>query len=444
MKAYETKDFVTAQVGFMELAELGDGASQFNLGAMALRGEGMDKDLGKAAGWLRAAEQNGYAPDAGLLSRLEKVLTPAQRNAADSIIARYGREALAATIFPSDTGCTGLEAGRALAAVQPDYPPAARSLGLEGVVVLAFTVGTDGLASDVQVFGSVPEEYFDTEATNAVLRSRFRPTTYKGTPVPFRGQFRYAFSIKGGGGALWDMQAIQRLKAAAEAGHPGAQYIIGAVASLDGSLGIDREDARKMILSAAQGGDARAQYWMAEATSPNICFTNDRAQVWLEHAATGGHAAAQLALARRLLEAGGTKADTAPALLASIGITRDAHVLKHAVALAAGVAGVDYRDPALAMKLAEQLDDTPKSLDPQREEALAAAYAISGNFPRAEKVQSRALEKATTLSWNVSLVEERLTTYRAGRVWKGDLFIVPPATNVPPPKGKLATIERVP
>jgi TonB family protein len=312
----------------------------------------------------------------------------------------------------------------------------ARSLALEGVVLLGFTVGTDGLASDLQVLGAVPEGYFETDAINAALRSRFSPAMYQGKPVPCRSRLKYSFAITGGG-ILWDMPAIQKLRTAADSGHPGAQYIIGALASLDSRLDIDAEAARKMILSAAQGGDPRAQYWMALATQASLCEPVDRSRVWLEHSATGGNAGARLTLARRMIEAGGAEAARAPAMLASLGDTRDTYVLKHAVALAAGVAGLDFRDAALAAKYARQLDKMPKSLDPHREEALAAAFAIHGKFARAEKSQSRALEMATNLSWNTALIEERLTSYRAGQVWKGDLFRVRPAVNVPPPEETL-------
>ena len=437
MKAYEAKDFATAQAGFRELAELGDGASQFNLGAMALRGEGVEKSLGEAAGWLRAAQQNGYSPDPNALAQLEKKLTPEQRSAADAIVARYGRDALLAAALPSPKKeCPQWEPGSPLNPAPAEYPDLAVQSGQDGVVVLAFTVGVDGLARDPQVLAAQPREVFDVSASNAMFRSRYKPSRSAGEPVPSRLTYRYAYSLSGRG-MSWDMPAFQSLKSAADVGHPRAQYLVGAAASLDPALGIAEDKAQQMILSAAQGGDPQAQYWIATEFGRNApCEQTDKSGVWLEHSARGGERAAQVDLARRLIRAGSpADIERGRQLLASITDTRDFYVLKHAVALATGVAGFEFRDPELAASLARQLDATPRSLDPQRDEALAAAFALEGDFAKAGKAQSRALSLAAKLKWNTSLIEERLASYQAKQSWKGDLFNVPPATDLPAPEG---------
>src|SRR5688500_15705085 len=56
---YQAGEFAAARAEFLQLAELGSSASQFNLAAMALRGQATAEDLGAAAGWLRAALENG-------------------------------------------------------------------------------------------------------------------------------------------------------------------------------------------------------------------------------------------------------------------------------------------------------------------------------------------------------------------------------------------------
>jgi len=128
-------------------------------------------------------------------------------------------------------------------------------------------------------------------------------------------------------------------------------------------------------------------------------------------------------------------------LLEGVADTRDGYVLKHAVAIAAGVSGAEFRSPALSRKLAKRLDDTVETLDPQREEALAAASALAGDFGKAEKLQSRALNKATQLHWNAALIEERLATYRSRQAWSGDLFLIPGATLPPSPPQASPTPE---
>src|SRR5215467_9532166 len=59
LRDYNAGHYDQAQAQFLALAELGDCSSQFNLGAMALKGQGGPKDRGAGAGWLEAAASNG-------------------------------------------------------------------------------------------------------------------------------------------------------------------------------------------------------------------------------------------------------------------------------------------------------------------------------------------------------------------------------------------------
>src|SRR5205823_6337275 len=52
---YNAGRYLAAHEQFQRLAELGDCSSQFNLGAMALKGQGGPKDSGSRVGWLRPA-----------------------------------------------------------------------------------------------------------------------------------------------------------------------------------------------------------------------------------------------------------------------------------------------------------------------------------------------------------------------------------------------------
>src|SRR6202521_4179630 len=56
---YNAGHYDVAHAQFLALAELGDCSSQFNLGAMALKGQGGPKDAGSGVGWLQAAAGNG-------------------------------------------------------------------------------------------------------------------------------------------------------------------------------------------------------------------------------------------------------------------------------------------------------------------------------------------------------------------------------------------------
>src|ERR1700733_13405645 len=55
MQDYNAGRYDAAHGEFLALAELGDCSSQFNLGAMALKGQGGPRDSASGAGWPQAA-----------------------------------------------------------------------------------------------------------------------------------------------------------------------------------------------------------------------------------------------------------------------------------------------------------------------------------------------------------------------------------------------------
>ena len=67
--------------------------------------------------------------------------------------------------------------------VPPDYPDAALSGKLSGVVTVEFTVGTNGEPRDVRVTDASPPGVFDKSAITAVKRWRYNPVMVNGTAV---------------------------------------------------------------------------------------------------------------------------------------------------------------------------------------------------------------------------------------------------------------------
>ncbi|WP_150000213.1 energy transducer TonB [Iodidimonas gelatinilytica] len=74
-------------------------------------------------------------------------------------------------------------AGSPLKYVAPRYPKAAVDEGIEGCVMVEFTVEETGRTSNVDVVRSEPPHVFDQEAISAAQRIRYEPPTYKGEPV---------------------------------------------------------------------------------------------------------------------------------------------------------------------------------------------------------------------------------------------------------------------
>src|SRR5579862_4054036 len=95
LQDYNEGHYDSARAQFLALAELGDCPSQFNLGAMALKGQGTAQDRGSGVGWLQAALSNGCREQVGQkLPGLSATLSAEQARAAAAILAEYGHEAL--------------------------------------------------------------------------------------------------------------------------------------------------------------------------------------------------------------------------------------------------------------------------------------------------------------------------------------------------------------
>lgn len=74
----------------------------------------------------------------------------------------------------------------ALVRVRPVYPARAEMNGIEGYVLVEFTVGTDGTVSDVVVVDS-SHAIFETSAVKAAERFRFKPRVIAGVALPTHG-----------------------------------------------------------------------------------------------------------------------------------------------------------------------------------------------------------------------------------------------------------------
>ena len=75
-----------------------------------------------------------------------------------------------------------------LVRVLPSYPPLAIRRGLEGRVLIAFTIEKDGSVQDARVVASEPNGIFDAAALEAVRQWRYAPKIVEGEPVEQRDQ----------------------------------------------------------------------------------------------------------------------------------------------------------------------------------------------------------------------------------------------------------------
>ncbi len=84
----------------------------------------------------------------------------------------------------------------------PQYPTRAAQEGIEGWVLVDFTINEDGLIAEnsVKVIDAEPQEIFDRAATRAAARFEFEPPRRNGKPVDIEGvQYVFRFNLEPGG-----------------------------------------------------------------------------------------------------------------------------------------------------------------------------------------------------------------------------------------------------
>ncbi|MCG8505735.1 MAG: energy transducer TonB, partial [Sphingomonadales bacterium] len=80
--------------------------------------------------------------------------------------------------------------------ITPAYPEDAELAGIEGYVVVAFTVTSSGSVTDLRIVDSSPSGVFDSEALRAGERLRFQPRLVDGSPVAVENvEYRFDWNL---------------------------------------------------------------------------------------------------------------------------------------------------------------------------------------------------------------------------------------------------------
>jgi protein TonB len=79
--------------------------------------------------------------------------------------------------------------------VRPVYPRSAISRGIEGHVLVRFTIDTLGRVTDVEVLEARPRGVFERAAVQAVERFRYKPRVVNGQATPVSVQHRLTFEL---------------------------------------------------------------------------------------------------------------------------------------------------------------------------------------------------------------------------------------------------------
>lgn len=83
-----------------------------------------------------------------------------------------------------------------LVRVQPQYPRQALERGVEGSVVVEFTVREDGTVSDAAVIEAEPKGMFERAALAAIAKFKYKPTVVDGIARASSGiRYRFVFEL---------------------------------------------------------------------------------------------------------------------------------------------------------------------------------------------------------------------------------------------------------
>lgn len=224
MALYQKKDYEQAMTEFMHLAEIGDHASQFNVGIMNFRGEGVPKDPVKAYAWMALASQDGEenwtkARDKALssLTNEQKRLAESARNAMFQRLSDAALEQqLQARLLPRRSA----RYAKLTKAPPAEYPRFLVKRGEGGWVDLSFTIAADGTTRNHSILFSTNPRFAETVLNN-LKGWRYEPRLLNGTPSDVYGdRFRYTFRIWGAEADKPKLEAlVKELREKAEHGN---------------------------------------------------------------------------------------------------------------------------------------------------------------------------------------------------------------------------------
>ena len=427
--AVEKQDLARAFELYRELAEMGQPVAQENLAVMYVNGEGVKRDNVLGYAWAVMAVENGSGDVAkGIVEQLTPYLNDAARARVAELQAKFGKEALEKTLLPlrrNPADHPELPECRIVQVANPDhyYPNDARQRGVMGDTLVELLIFGDGHAHDPRSSHSYPPDVFSAAGRNVSLHNRATPKLVNGVAVPCSIKIKVKFSIRT---ADWFttkdelIDQIAPIREKANRGDPIAQLAYAIVIENRSDLAGKDDLPLWWYLKAAQAGIPAAQQIVGVQLLP---AEEAKGLFWLNKAAAAGNPEAQLGLANYYMR----KLPDSAALAAAVdwfrkaveGGSRDARF--YFAALLATGPDAALRDPTRALDLIEQAK-SDYGTNPIWFEIRAAAWAMSGDFVKAQKEQDAAVRAAKKLGWNTAPQQGRLADYIAKKSWSGDLF----------------------
>jgi TPR repeat protein len=216
-------------------------------------------------------------------------------------------------------------------------------------------------------------------------------------------------------------QAVKWYRRAADHDDPTAQYNLGVMYSQGHGVPKDNSEALKWYTNAANGGNANAQNALGRMyeTGNGVAKEPTEALKWYTRAAQQGDAAGQCHLASMYLRGEGVPKDSNEAMkwYGKAVHSSNPAALNDAAWLLATSPEPGLRDGTNAVILAERAASVTNRKDPGILDTLAAAYAETGQFEKAAKAESDAIEVSTEEGEKKDFTN-RLALYRAGSPYR--------------------------
>jgi protein TonB len=90
----------------------------------------------------------------------------------------------------------------ALARIQPTYPRRAALRGIEGFVIVEFTITDSGTVINPRVVEAQPRRMFEQAALRSIVRWRFKPKVIDGNAISRQATQRLEFRLDSGAAGL--------------------------------------------------------------------------------------------------------------------------------------------------------------------------------------------------------------------------------------------------
>lgn len=405
LEAVQRSEYATARKSFLNSAQRGHAASQSALGMLALVATDQPANTAEALGWLLAAQENRAA---GLDAHLAKARAGGAEDSDEmtrGILEEYGRAAiqenwLPASTHPSFNPCKAPDARKS--SQLPAAGPAWQHLA---IVLVEYSRG-GRLVDFHPVFrlpsgtNKVKEEIY-VEAIGK--RERTHPT------APSNCRTADVLVVSSTGPKSNKQEILDAAIPKAENGDAEALFTVGMANNAPNDL--------DLIGTAAQAGYPGAQYYLSrQLPNPEL------ARKWLELAAEGGVAAAQVELAEAILASDerSSQLQKVRSLLERAATNRESYVMVRIAAIRAAAPDEQLRDARFALNAVRDFE-LKKWPMPIRFEAAALSHAASGDFKAAIRFEERAIDAAEAMGHDTARMQERLKAYTAKQMWFGYL-----------------------